>query len=230
MPIRALDDVSDSMELTTLIRVWLRRLPLIALLGLLCGATAWVIAGGQEKVYEQKLSFVLRPATRLPVEEADRVAGTLAERDSAITQTMLGVVQSVPVDGGSSAAGIDREITLRPGSNIIDVVLEGDAAALTAAGQSYSASVTQRVRRSYRMYELEQLGGTAGPTQKPSTLWRTIALAVLLGCALAMGVAALEYRALRRSSADVSGGEADAVFPAMFEEEPTPARTGRAER
>jgi hypothetical protein len=231
--LQPVDQVHEPMELTTLIRVWVRRLPFIALVGLLCGLGAWLVDSGRSTVYEQKLSFVLRPADGLPVEEADRVAGTLAERDSAITQTMLGLVQSVPVSGGSGSHEVERTVTLRPGSSIIDVELEGDKAAVAAAGRSFLVSAPERVRRSYSIYALEPLGAAAAPTGKPSAFWRTFALAVLLGCALALGVAVLEYRARGRPSPDVKRSEAEADFAPLFdedEEEPKPVRTRSAKR
>lgn len=221
------------MELTTLIRVWVRRLPFIALLGLLCGLGAWLVGGGQSKVYEQTLGFVLRPADGLPVEEADRVAGTLADRDSAITQTILGVVQSVPVTSGSGQDDVERTITLRPGSNIIDVELEGDEAAVAAAGRSFLTSAPERVSRSYNIYALESLGTPAAPARKPSAFLRTLALAVLLGGALALGVAVLEYRVRGRPATDGDRGEAEAEWAPLFEEgeeEPEPVRTRSAKR
>ena len=225
---RPVDQVRGSMELTTLIRVGLRRLPFIILLGLLCGLGALLVASSQPTVYEQKLSFVLRPADRLPVEEADRVAGTLADRDSAITQTILGLVQSVPAPAGSGSNDIERTVTLRPGSNIIDVALEGDDAAVAAAGNSILVSAPQLVHRSYSIYLLEPLGVAGAPTEKPSTRWRTVALAILLGWALALGVAVLEYRARGGPSPDLMGAEAEPDFRPLFEdgeEEREPART-----
>ena len=226
---RPVDQDRESMELTTLIRVWLLRLPLIVLVGLLCGLGALLVASSRPTVHEQKLSFVLRPADGLPVEEADRVAGTLADRDSAITQTVLGMIQSVPA--GAGANHVERTVTLRPGTNIIDVALEGDEAAVAAAGSSFLVSAPEQVRRSYSIYALQPLG-VAGPlTEKPSTLWRTVAVAVLLGWALALGVAVLEHRARSRPSPDLTGTEAEPDFRPLFygdEEERELERTSRA--
>ena len=229
---RPVDQVRGSMDLTTLIRVWLLRLPLIVLVGLLCGLGALLVADTRPTVHEQKLSFVLRPADGLPVEEADRVAGTLADRDSAITQTVLGLIQSVP-GAGSGANDVERMVTLRPGTNIIDVAFEGDEAAVAVAGSSFLVSAPEWVRRSYSIYALEPLG-VAGPVaEKPSTLWRTVAVAVLLGWALALGVAVLEHRARSRPRPDLTGTEAEPDFRPLFygeDEEREPERTSRAKR
>jgi hypothetical protein len=230
---RPVDQVRGSMELTTLIRVWLQRLPLIILLGLLCGLGALLVASGRPTVYEQKLSFVLRPADKLPVEEADRVAGTLADRDSAITQTVLGLVQSVPARAGPGSNDVERTVTLRPGSNIIDVALEGNEAAVAAAGNSLLVSAPRLVRRSYSIYVLEPMRAAGVLTAKPSTLWRTVAVAILLGWALALGVAVLEYRARDRPGPDLTGTEAEPDFRPLLEgdeEDRKPARTTGAKR
>jgi hypothetical protein len=225
-------DARGSLDLATLVRVWRRRLPLIALLGLLCGLGALLVGCGQQSVYEQKLSFVLRPADRLPVEEADRVAGTLADRDSAITQTILGLVQSVPA--GSDSGDVDRTVTLRPGSNIIDVVLEGDGPAVAASGRAFLLTAPELVRRSYSIYALEPLGAAGPLTEKASSLGRTVALAVLLGCALGMGVAVLESLARGGRSPEATGTEAEPdLRPVSDEDEkeaPKPARTRGAKR
>ena len=197
------------MELGTLIRIWLRRLPHIVATAVVCAGAAWAVARGNPTVYEMRLSFVLRPADELRVEEANRAAGTLADRDSAITQTIVGLLDS-GADRGSIPPATTRTITLRPGSTIIDAELQGgDTKALVESARSYSATAPQVVSRSYRIYELEPLMDGAPPSEVASTLSRTVAVAFVLGCALGLGIATLEHQ-LRSGGRDPALGASDA--------------------
>lgn len=214
------------MELGTLIRIGLRRLPLIMLVAVLCAAAAWAVARPATDVYSLEVSFLLRPAGDLPVAEANRAAGTLADRESAVTQTIVGLLGSEPsVVPGSTPPATERTVTLRPGSTIIDVELQGgDQQALQATARRYDAAAPQLVSGAWRVYELRRLGSEATPTKVPSSLWRTVVLALLVGGAFGwLVLAVLEHR-LRGGGREASDAELLRAVPPE-----TPVRPGRAD-
>lgn len=191
------------MELGSLIATWLRRLPLIAVVALLSGVSAWLVLRDEPTMYEQSLSFAVRPSDRVPIESSDRVAATIDQRDSAIIQTVVGLLDSNRLPT-ATAGGVERTVTLRPGSAIIDVTFRGeDPGALGALARSYLAAAPPVVARLYRIYELEPLDDAGRAVAVPSTRWRVVAFAVLLGCGFGAALATLEkwIRERRRGDA-----------------------------
>jgi hypothetical protein len=184
------------MELRSLIAICIRWLPLIVLLGVLCGASAWLFARDEPTVYEKELSFAVRPSDRVPIESADNVVGTLANRESTIPQTLLGLLDSVPLPQASGKVRVKRSTTLRPGSLIIDVSFRSeDRDAIGPPAQSFRIAAPNVVAASYGIYELTPLGDSGPPVAVPSKILRTIALALFLGCALGVAVATLRNAA-----------------------------------
>jgi hypothetical protein len=187
------------MEFAELTRIWLQRLTLIVLLGMFCGAGAGLLALGDARTYAQELTFVVRPSDRLPIIESDRVASTLSDRDSAIMQSVVGLLDSSRLRPAPRLDAVERTTTLRPGSNIVDVRFRGaDSAAITRVAQAYSLAAPQAVSDSYPIFELEPLGGDDRPVAEPSSLPRTIVIGAAIGVALGLAVAAVEARLLGR--------------------------------
>lgn len=215
------------MALASLVRTWLLRLPFIVALGVLAGLAAWFVGRDEPTRYEQVVSFALAPDRRLSVEETSRAVAALDNRESAITQTIVGLLRAGPSLPVPESEAVERTVTLRPGTTLIDVEFSGeDASAIGRSAQAYRAAAPQLVSRSYRIFRLEPLRGDVTPDEVPSSLTQTIGLAVLLGLALGMGVAALELRGRgrrdrpERRHRDDTDDEADAERLAVVPHEP----------
>jgi hypothetical protein len=193
--------------------LWFWRAWLIVPLAVLAGGAAWLSRHDDPKVYEQKSSYVIRPTSRIAPDAADNVAGTLAQPDSAIVQTVLGILgsQHLPQATGpalvSSAQSPTRwTASVRPGSNIVDVRMSGhDPAVISSTTGLYSQAAIAAVNRSYTIYQLESLGADGPPVQTGPKVWLTVALAMILAVLLGSGAVAFEGvlrpgRALSRRS------------------------------
>ena len=181
-------------------RLWIGRVWLIGVLALLAGAGAWLVRHGDPKVYEQESSYVVRPSDRIPPTAADNVASTLSQPDSAIVQTVLGILASKHLEqpnGSTLVSGAPSptqwKATLRPGSNIVDVKISGhDSTEVSASTLSYAQAAITAVSRSYHIYQLESLGSDGPPVQTGPRVWRTVVLAMMLAVLLGSAAVAIE--------------------------------------
>jgi hypothetical protein len=203
----------------------LRRVPppilrVLAVVGLaaVAGIAAYISVSNDPKTYERDSSFAVRPSETVPPAAVNDVLGTLAQPDSAITETIVNMFGSprlrsfaarsagVPAGSvGGSGAEYGWSATRRTGSTIIDTRLTGPdddklRAMLTAAGPEAARLVEQ----SYPPYRLETLSAPSPPVQVGPKITRTVGLALLLGALLGITLVLAERR-LRSTLAQREG-------------------------
>lgn len=204
---------------------FLRRVPrpiwrVLAVVGLaaVAGIAAFISVSNDPKTYEREASFAVRPSSTVPPAAVNDVLGTLAQPDSAITETIVNMFGSPrlrtfaarsagvpPGSVGGSGAEYAWSATRRTGSTIIDMRLTGPnddklLAMQTAAGPEAARLVEQ----SYSPYRLETLSAPSPPTQVGPKITRTVGLALLLGALLGIILVLVERR-LRSSLAQREG-------------------------
>jgi capsular polysaccharide biosynthesis protein len=203
----------------------LRRIPptawrLLAVLALtaVAGAAAFISVRNDPKTYQRESSFAVRPSSTVPPAAVNDVIGTLAQPDSAITETIVSMLGSprlssfaaqsagVPASSvGGSGAPYVWSATRRPGSTIIDMRITGPADDKLLAMQTAAAPEAARlVEQSYTPYRLETLSAASPPVQVGPKIARTVGFGLLLGALLGITLVLVERR-LRSSVAQREG-------------------------
>jgi capsular polysaccharide biosynthesis protein len=194
-----------------------RVLAVLALTGV-AGLAAFISVRNDPKTYERETSFAVRPSSDVPPAAVNDVLGTLAQPDSAITETIVNMLGSprlrdfaaqsagVPATSvGGSGAEYVWSATRRTGSTIIDVRLTGPDDDKLLAMQSAAAPEAARlVEESYSPYRLETLSAPSPPVQVGPKIARTVGLALLLGALVGITLVLVERR-LRTSLAAREG-------------------------
>jgi hypothetical protein len=206
-------------------RTLLRRVPgpiwrVLAVVGLaaVAGIAAFISVSNDPKTYERDASFAVRPSPTVPPAAVNDVLGTLAQPDSAITETIVNIFGSprlrtfaarsagiAPSSVGGSGAEYAWSATRRTGSTIIDMRLTGpDDDTLRAMQTAAGPEAARLVEQSYPPYRLETLSAPSPPTQVGPKITRTVGLALLLGALLGIILVLVERR-LRSSLAQREG-------------------------
>ena len=206
------------MELVDFLRLLLRRLWLVAALGLAVAGIAWLSVRDDPVSYEQTLTFVIRPASGIGALEIDDTLDGLASGDTVV-ETVSGTLSSERfLERAGDAAGLDVDrvddvglkASTRPGSTVIDVSFEGPSPRdLEALVKPYTSVSTRWVSRTYKIYTLEPLGSES-PIALPGQGSAIVALGAGLGLLLGLLVVLTEgfVRAgRRRTPAEVAGGQ-----------------------
>ncbi|HEY6637810.1 MAG TPA: hypothetical protein VIZ61_09030 [Solirubrobacterales bacterium] len=201
---------------------FLRRVPrpiwrVLAVVGLaaVAGIAAFISVSNDPKTYEREASFAVRPSPAVPPAAVNDVLGTLAQPDSAITETIVNIFGSPrlrtfaarsagipPGSVGGSGAEYAWSATRRTGSTIIDMRLTGpDDDKLRAMQTAAGPEAARLVEQSYSPYRLETLSAPSPPTQVGPKITRTVGLALLLGALLGIILVLVERR-LRSSVAE----------------------------
>jgi uncharacterized protein involved in exopolysaccharide biosynthesis len=184
----------------------------VVALAAVAGIAAFISVSNDPKTYQRESSFAVRPSATVPPAAVNDVIGTLAQPDSAITETIVNMLGSprlssfaaqaagLPASSvGGSGAEYVWSATRRPGSTIIDMRLTGPnddklLAMQTAAGPE----AARLVEESYTPYRLETLSAPTGPAQVGPKIARTVGLGLVLGALLGITLILLE-RKLRSS-------------------------------
>jgi hypothetical protein len=192
----------------------------LAVVGLaaVAGIAAFISVSNDPKTYEREASFAVRPSPTVPPAAVNDVLGTLAQPDSAITETIVNIFGSPrlrtfaarsagvpPGSVGGSGAEYAWSATRRTGSTIIDMRLTGpDDGKLRAMQTAAGPEAARLVEQSYSPYRLETLSAPSPPTQVGPKITRTVGLALLLGALLGIILVLVERR-LRSSLAQREG-------------------------
>lgn len=182
------------------------------------GAAAFISVSNDPKTYQRESSFAVRPSSTVPPAAVNDVIGTLAQPDSAITETIVNMLGSprlrsfaaqsagVPASSvGGSGAPYVWSATRRPGSTIIDIRITGPADDKLLAMQTAAAPEAARlVEESYTPYRLETLSAPSPPVQVGPKIARTVGVGLLLGALLGITLVLVERR-LRSSVAQREG-------------------------
>jgi hypothetical protein len=203
----------------------LRRVPppiwrVLAVLGLaaVAGIAAFISVGNDPKTYERESSFAVRPSPDVPPAAVNDVLNTLAQPDSAITETIVNMFGSprlrsfaarsagVPASSvGGNGAEYGWSATRRTGSTIIDMRLTGpDDDKLLAMQTAAGPEAARLVEASYPPYRLEVLSAPSPAIQVGPKITRTVGLALLLGALLGITLVLAERR-LRSTLAQQEG-------------------------
>ena len=203
----------------------LRRVPppiwrVLAVVGLaaVAGIAAFISVSNDPKTFERESSFAVRPSATVPPAAVNDVLGTLAQPDSAITETIVNMLGSprlrsfaaqsagVPASSvGGSGAEYGWSATRRTGSTIIDMRLTGpDDGKLRAMQAAAGPEAARLVEESYTPYRLETLSAPSPPVQVGPKIARTVGLALLLGALLGITLVLAERR-LRSTLAQRDG-------------------------
>ena len=203
----------------------LRRLPppiwrVLAVVGLaaVAGIAAFISVSNDPKTFERESSFAVRPSPTVPPAAVNDVLGTLAQPDSAITETIVNMLGSprlrsfaarsagVPASSvGGNGAEYGWSATRRTGSTIIDMRLTGpDDGKLSAIEAAAGLEAARLVEDSYTPYRLETLSAPSPPVQVGPKIARTVGLALLLGALLGITLVLAERR-LRSTLAQREG-------------------------
>jgi hypothetical protein len=182
----------------------------VAVLGLaaVAGLAALISASNDPTTYQREASFAVRPSDTVPPSAMNDVLGTLAQPDSAVTETIVNMLGSprlrnlaahsagVPARSvGGSGAQYVWTATRRTGSTIIDVRLTGpDDRKLLALQTAAGSEAARLIEDSYPPYRLETLSAPSGPVQVGPKTGRTVGLAVLLGALLGVTLLLVERR------------------------------------
>jgi len=193
----------------------LRRVPppvwrVLAVIGLaaVAGIAAFISVSSDPKTFERESSFAVRPSETVPPAAINDVLGTLAQPDSAITETIVNMFGSPrlrnfaaqaagvpPSSVGGSGAEYGWSATRRTGSTIIDMRLTGpDDDKLRAMETAAGPEAARLVEASYPPYRLETLSAPSPPVQVGPKTARTVGLAVLLGALLGITLVLAERR------------------------------------
>jgi hypothetical protein len=203
----------------------LRRVPppiwrSLAVLGLAAVAAiaAFISVSNDPKTYERETSFAIRPSSDVPPDAVNDVLGTLAQPDSAITETIVNMLGSPRLrDFAAQSAGVPTSsvgeggaeyvwsATRRTGSTIVDVRVTGpDDDKLLAMQTAAGPEAARLVEASYPPYRLETLSAPSPPQQVGPKIARTVGLALLLGALIGITLVLAERR-LRASVAAREG-------------------------
>ena len=203
----------------------LRRVPppilrILAVVGLaaVAGIAAYISVSNDPKTYERESSFAVRPSPDVPPAAVNDVLNTLAQPDSAITETIVNMFGSprlrsfaarsagVPASSvGGNGAEYGWSATRRTGSTIIDTRLTGpDDGKLLAMQTAAGPEAARLVEQSYPPYRLEVLSAPSPAVQIGPKVTRTVGLAVLLGALLGITLVLAERR-LRSTLAQREG-------------------------
>jgi transposase-like protein len=203
----------------------LRRVPppvwrSLAVLGLAAVAAiaAFISVSNDPKTYERETSFAIRPSSDVPPDAVNDVLGTLAQPDSAITETIVNMLGSPRLrDFAAQSAGVPTSsvgeggaeyvwsATRRTGSTIVDLRLTGpDDDKLLAMQTAAGPEAARLVEASYPPYRLETLSAPSPPQQVGPKVARTVGLALLLGALIGITLVLAERR-LRASVAEREG-------------------------
>jgi capsular polysaccharide biosynthesis protein len=186
--------------------IW-RSIAVLALAAV-AGIAAFIAVSNDPKKYERETSYAVRPSSDVPPDAVNDVLGTLAQPDSAITETIVNMLgsprlrnfaaQSAGVPEGSvggSGAEYVWSATRRPGSTIIDIRLTGpDAEKLLAMQTAAAPEAARLVEESYSPYRLETLSAPSPPVQVGPKIARTVGIAFLLGALLGITLVLVERR------------------------------------
>ena len=187
-------------------------------LAAVAGIAAFISVSNDPKTYEREASFAVRPSPTVPPAAVNDVLGTLAQPDSAITETIVNMFASPrlrtfaarsagipPGSVGGSGAEYAWSATRRIGSTIIDMRLTGpDDDNLRAMQTAAGPEAARLVEQSYSPYRLETLSAPSPPTQVGPKITRTVGLALLLGALLGITLVLAERR-LRSTLAQREG-------------------------
>jgi hypothetical protein len=186
--------------------IW-RAMAVLALAAL-AGIAAFISVSGDPKTYQRESSFAVRPSPTVPPAAVNDVIGTLAQPDSAITETIVNMLGSqrlssfaaqsagVPASSvGASGTPYVWSATRRTGSTIIDVRVTGPKDDKLLAMQTAAGPEAARlVEESYTPYRLESLSAPTSPVQVGPKITQTVGLAILLGGLLGITLVLLERR------------------------------------
>jgi hypothetical protein len=195
----------------TLVAPILRALAVVGLAAL-AGLAALVALSDEPKTYQRESSFAIRPSETVPPEALPDVVGTLAEPDSAVTETIVDILGSARLhESAAEAVGLPPDsvaesgaeyswtASRRPGSAIVDIRFTGPSdaklLALQAAAPEEAASL---VVGSFGLYRLETLSAPTSPEEVSPKIWQTVVLANLLGALVGVALVLAE-RKLRSS-------------------------------
>jgi hypothetical protein len=187
-------------------RFLLLRLPLLLLAGLAAGTAAWWLVQDQAPVYEQTLTFVLRPSASITDAQIPDAVRGLSQQDAQLVNTIGGAIgsQRFLVDALDAARVDDRDAysarsSVRPGSDIVELHLQGpDPEGLESVADRYETRASRWVDDVYRAYTLEFLEADASSGPVAPRTEQLVSLAALLGALLAGGVILAEWKARRR--------------------------------
>jgi hypothetical protein len=203
----------------------LRRVPppilrILAVVGLaaIAGIAAFISVNNNPKTFQRESSFAVRPSPTVAPEAVNDVLGTLAQPDSAITETIVNMLGSprlrsfaaqsagIPASSvGGNGAQYGWSATRRTGSTIIDMRLTGpDDGKLRAMEAAAGPEAARLVEESYTPYRLETLSAPSPPVQVGPKITRAVGLAVLLGALLGITLVLAERR-LRSTVAERDG-------------------------
>jgi capsular polysaccharide biosynthesis protein len=189
-----------------------RRALAVVALAALAGIAAFVVVSNEPNTYQRQSSFAIRPSEAVPPGTVPDVVGTLSNTDNAVTETIVDIVGSARVrDSAARAAGLSPDSVAasgakyswtaahRPGSAIVDLTVtgpdDGKLAEMQAAAGPDAARVVQA---NYSVYRLESLGAPTSSQQVGPKTKQSVALAVLVGALLGIGLLIVE-RKLRES-------------------------------
>jgi hypothetical protein len=187
----------------------------LAVVGLaaLAGLAALVALSDDPKTFESESSFAIRPSETVPPDQLPDVVGTLAQSDSAVTETIVDILGSDLLrDTAADTAGIPAgsvgesgtpyvwTASRRLGSAIVDIKLTGPNDAKLLALQTAAADeAASFVEQNFSLYRLESLTApTSSPDEVGPKTGRTVGLAFVLGALLGVALLFLE-RKLRSS-------------------------------
>ena len=196
--------------------IW--RVLAVLALAAVAGIAAFISASGDPNTYQRESSFAVRPSPTVPPAAINDVLGTLAQPDSAVTETIVNMLGSPrlrnfaarsagvpPGSVGGSGAEYGWSATRRTGSTIIDMRLTGpDDNKLRAMQAAAGPEAARLVEESYPPYRLETLSAPSPPVQVGPKVTRTVGLAILLGALLGITLVLAERR-LRLSLAQREG-------------------------
>jgi capsular polysaccharide biosynthesis protein len=200
--------------------IW-RSIAVLALAAV-AGIAAFISVSNDPNTYERETSFAVRPSSDVPPDAVNDVLGTLAQPDSAITETIVNMLGSPRLRNfAAQSAGVSESsvggngaeyvwsATRRTGSTIIDIRLTGpDDDKLLAMQTAAGPEAARLVEESYSPYRLEPLSAPSPPVQVGPKTARTVGLALLLGALLGITLVLVERRL--RSSLPQRGGPARA--------------------
>ena len=196
--------------------IW--RVLAVVSLAAVAGFAAFISASNDPKTFERESSFAVRPSPTVPPAAINDVLGTLAQPDSAITETIVNMFGSPRLRGfaarsagvpassvGGSGAEYGWSATRRTGSTIIDMRLTGpDDDNLRAMQTAAGPEAARLVEQSYPPYRLETLSAPSPAVQVGPKVTRTVGLALLLGALLGITLVLAERR-LRSNLAQRDG-------------------------
>lgn len=199
------------MEAGEYARLLRQRWRLLLLLTALCGVGAWVSLSFATPTFRQTLHFVLHPDSSFDLADVPNAIDVLGE-DSPLTQTVLGALASRRVFGravdaattDAVAADYTLEVSVAPGSNLIDATVRGpNRANVSAVARALAPEAFAYVAGTYPGYVLTLLGTEAAPVPARSGELNLVGLAAmfggLLGAAVIFAEGALRSRRQSRS-------------------------------